>query len=128
MDEKKMELLKEKGWQIGSVVDFLGLTPEEAAYIELKLILADNVRQQRQNKQLTQMEIAKLLESSQSRVAKMEAGDPSVSLDLLIRALLSLGATKADLAQMLMQQGATASEKNNGRNGTILKDDEPVVS
>src|SRR5581483_4278956 len=43
---------------------------------------------------LSQAVVAKRLGSSQSRVAKMEAGDPSVSLDLLLRALLALGATR----------------------------------
>jgi hypothetical protein len=31
----------------------------------------------------------------------MEAGDPSVSLDLLIKSLLALGTTKRDLAGMI---------------------------
>ena len=53
------------------------------------------------NYKLTQEQVARLLKSSQSRVAKMEAGDPSVSLDLLVRSLLALGASKKHLAQML---------------------------
>jgi hypothetical protein len=45
--------------------------------------------------------LAKKLKSSQSRVAKMEAADPSVSLDLLLRAYFATGATKGDLAKVL---------------------------
>jgi len=73
----------------------------EAAYIQLKTELGDRLRQRRENQKMTQHELARLMRSSQSRVAKMEAGDPSVSLDLLVRSLLSLGATKEDLARTL---------------------------
>ncbi|NHZ71491.1 MAG: helix-turn-helix domain-containing protein [Aquificales bacterium] len=101
MNKNKQKQLREKGWTVGSVDEFLELTPEESAYIELKLTLATNLRQRRRDQQLTQMELAKLLHSSQSRVAKIESGDPSVSLDLLVRSLLTLGATHSDLAHMI---------------------------
>ena len=101
MDEKKRKKLEEAGWAIGSTEDFLGLTPEEAAYINLKLTLAQNLRTERQNNQLTQKELARLIKSSQSRLAKMESGDPSVSIDLLIRGLFALGKTPKDLSLML---------------------------
>ena len=101
MDEKKRKKLEEAGWTVGSTADFLGLTPEEAAYINLKLTLAQNLRTERQNNQLTQKDLARLIKSSQSRIAKMESGDPSVSLDLLIRGLFALGKTPQDLSLML---------------------------
>ena len=103
MDKEKQERLAKAGWSVGNAEDFLELTPEEAAYIELKLTLAQNLRAERQNNQLTQEELARLLKSSQSRVAKMEAGDPSVSLDLLIRGLFALGKTPRDLSRLLAQ-------------------------
>ncbi len=101
MDRVKKQRLKAKGWRIGRVEEFLNLTPEEKEYIELKLALARQVRTRRQQSKLTQIEMAKLLKSSQSRVAKMEGGDPSVSLDLLIRSLIALGATKKELARII---------------------------
>lgn len=101
MDQKKKQRLEAKGWRVGSAEEFLELTPEEAVYVELKLALSEHLKQRRQQKKLTQVELATLLKSSQSRVAKMEAGDPSVSLDLLIRSLLALGATKKDLAKII---------------------------
>ena len=101
MDKEKQQKLEENGWTVGSVDEFLELTVEESAYIELKLTLATNLRQRRQEQHLTQMELAKLMRSSQSRVAKIEAGDPSVSLDLLVRSLLTLGVTQSDLAHMI---------------------------
>jgi transcriptional regulator with XRE-family HTH domain len=77
------------------------LPPDEAAYIQLKTELGDRLRQRRESQKMTQHELARLIRSSQSRVAKMEAGDPSVSLDLLVRSLLALGATREDLDRIL---------------------------
>jgi len=79
----------------------LGLTVEEARFIELKLALSRWLRERREAQKLTQVDLAQRLKSSQSRIAKMEAGDPSVSLDLLIRSLFALGATKRDLARVI---------------------------
>ncbi len=101
MDKAKKQYLEEKGWKVGGVDEFLNLTPEEREYIEVKLALSRTVREQRERKNLTQVEVARLLKSSQSRIAKMEAGDPSVSLDLLIRLLIALGASKRDLARAI---------------------------
>jgi DNA-binding XRE family transcriptional regulator len=101
MRKTKRAALERKGWKFGSAEDFLGLTPEEAAYVEMKLRLSESLRKRRQRRKLTQTELAKLIKSSQSRVAKMETGDPSVSLDLLIRSLLALGASEKDLARTI---------------------------
>lgn len=101
MNNNKRKRLEEKGWKVGSVQEFLKLSPEESAYIELKLVLSRNVQNYRKAKRLTQIELARRIQSSQSRVAKMESGDPSVSMDLLVRSLLALGATKKRLAGML---------------------------
>ena len=101
MREKKRKRLEAKGWKVGSAAEFLDLTPEEMAYIELKLRFAESLRKHRQRRKLTQIDVAKLISSSQSRVAKMEAGDPSVSLDLLVRSLLALGASKRELARII---------------------------
>ena len=106
MDESKRRWLEAKGWKVGTVAEFLDLSPEEAAYVELKLALSKNLQQTRQDKKMTQEQLAKLLKSSQSRVAKMEAGDPSVSLDLLVRSLLVLGTSRKGLARMLAERNA----------------------
>lgn len=82
MDKKKIEELKSKGWKVGGIEDFLDLTEEKLVYIELKLKLSDMVRELREKKNLTQVEASKILQSSQSRISKMEAGDPSISIDL----------------------------------------------
>jgi DNA-binding XRE family transcriptional regulator len=101
MREAKRRRLESKGWKVGNAKDFLDLSPEESAYIEMKLELAECLRVQRERRKLTQMELAKLVNSSQSRVAKMEAGDPSVSMDLLVRSLLALGAPKRKVAKII---------------------------
>lgn len=93
--------LEKKGWRIGEVDEFLGLSEEESEFIELKLKLSEAFRSKRQQKGLTQVEIARTLRSSQSRVAKMEAGDPSVSVDLLIRALFALGTTRREIGRVV---------------------------
>jgi ribosome-binding protein aMBF1 (putative translation factor) len=101
MRKQKKKRLESKGWKIGTVKEFLGLSNEESAYIELKIKLAAGLKQRRREKGLSQLDLAAKLQSSQSRVAKMEAGDPSVSLDLLIRSLISLGASERELSKII---------------------------
>lgn len=101
MNKAKQRRLEQDGWKVGSAKELLGLTREESAYIEMRLALSRNLRALRTRKRLTQVQAARMLGSSQSRVAKLEAGDPSVSLDLLVRSNLALGASKKDLAKTL---------------------------
>ncbi len=101
MRNAKQKRLEAKGWKVGNADEFLGLSPEESTYIEMKLELADSLRKRRQRRKLTQIQLARMVKSSQSRVAKMEAGDPSVSIDLLVRSLLALGASKRDVAKII---------------------------
>jgi ribosome-binding protein aMBF1 (putative translation factor) len=101
MRKQKKKRLESKGWKIGTVKEFLGLSAEESAYIELKIKLATGLRQRRREKGLSQLDLAAKLQSSQSRVAKMEAGDASVSLDLLIRSLITLGASERELSRII---------------------------
>ena len=101
----KRQRLERNGWKVGDAQDLLQLTDDEVTYIELKLALGDQLKNLREKKAITQVELAKLLSSSQSRVAKMETGDPSVSIDLLVKGLLALGATRKQIA------GAMASAR-----------------
>lgn len=102
MEQAKKKKLEAAGWKVGTVQEFLNLTPEETAYIELRLRLGDAVRKLRKRKRLTQEQLANLMGSSQSRVAKAEAADSSISLDLLIRSLLAMGVSNRDLAQVIV--------------------------
>ena len=101
MDKAKRKRLEAKGWRFGTVEEFLQLTPEESRYIEMKLALSRKLNERRREKKMTRRQLARLLKSSQSQVAEMEEGDPSVSLDLLVRSLLYLGAQQKDLARMI---------------------------
>ncbi|MBQ14800.1 MAG: transcriptional regulator [Gammaproteobacteria bacterium] len=101
MEAAKRKRLEIRGWKIGSVDEFLDLSPEEVAYIELKHALSNSLKERRAKGNLSQVEVAKLVKTSQSRVAKMEAGDPSVSIDLLVKSLLALGASPEDLAKAI---------------------------
>lgn len=101
MRANKRKKLEASGWKVGSVDEFLGLTPEESAYIEMKLALSSSLKERRCQRNLSQVELAKLVHSSQSRVAKMESGDPSVSIDLLMKSLLALGASPKEVAKAL---------------------------
>lgn len=109
MKPAKKKRLEAKGWKVGSAEAFLELTREEAALVDLRLRLADAVRQLRKEKRLTQVQLARLLGSSQSRVAKAEAAEESVSLDLLIRSLLAMGATTRDLARVIGASKSSAA-------------------
>jgi len=105
MRVSKKRKLEAKGWRVGDADDFLDLSPEESAYIELKLRLADSLRRTRIRLRFTQEKVASLLHSSQSRVAKMEAGDSSVSIDLMIRSLIELGVSNRDLGRIIARNG-----------------------
>ncbi|MGL6344018.1 MAG: helix-turn-helix domain-containing protein [Waterburya sp.] len=102
MDAEKRKRLEAAGWTVGNTSDFLELTPAETELVELKVQLALLVKELRKNKNLSQNALAKKMGSSQSRIAKIESGDPSVSLDLIVRALLTSGATRQELAQVIM--------------------------
>jgi transcriptional regulator with XRE-family HTH domain len=69
----------------------------------------EETKRETRKRKRTEAALAKRLRSSQSRVAKMEAGDPSISLDLLLRAFFATGATKRDLARVLTSRGSAAA-------------------
>ena len=101
MQANKRAKLEASGWKIGTTADFLNLTSDESAHIEMKLALSRSLRERRLSKKFSQIELAKMIHSSQSRVAKMEAGDPSVSMDLIMKSLLALGASPKDVAKAI---------------------------
>ena len=101
MDTAKKDRLAASGWRAGDAAEFLELTAEEAALVEMRLALADYLREVRAEHGLTQSQVARKLGSSQSRVAKMEAADATVSLDLLVKALLALGASRAEVGAVI---------------------------
>ena len=101
MDKKRKQQLEEKGFRVGSAADFLELTPEEEAYIDIRLDISNMVKSQRAKRGWTQEQLARSIGSSQSRIAKLEGGDPGISLDLMFKALLRLGTSKKQLGKLL---------------------------
>lgn len=101
MKDSKRKRLEAAGWRVGSVAEFLGLSPEESLVIEMKLAIAEAVRARRRSLGWTQHELAERFGSSQSRVAKLEAGERNVSMELLLTAFLSTGGTHADVVRVL---------------------------
>lgn len=101
MNPEKKARLEKAGWKVGTPAELLGLSSAEAAYVELRLRLSDAVRGLRRKKKLSQTALAGRMGSSQSRVAKLEAADETVSLDLMVRSLLALGASSTDLARII---------------------------
>ena len=101
MKADKRQKLEAAGWHVGDAQEFLDLTPGEAEFVEIKLALARRVRELREERHWTQAEFARLVGSSQSRVAKMESADPTVSVDLLVRSLLAAGADRRELGRVV---------------------------
>lgn len=99
MRAAKQRRLEKSGWRVGDAAEFLGLDEVESKLIDIKVSLAKLLRATRARRRLTQFELAQKIGSSQSRVAKLEAGDPSVSVDLLVRSLIAAGAKSTDLAK-----------------------------
>lgn len=101
MKADKRRRLRKAGWTVADSTQFLGLTPEEAAVVEIHVSLALGLRRRRQTLGLTQADLARRIGSSQSRVAKMEAVDPTVSMDLLVKALVAVGANRREIGRLV---------------------------
>jgi ribosome-binding protein aMBF1 (putative translation factor) len=106
MKKDKIKKLEKKGWKVSTVSEFLHLSREEEEYIELKLSLAHYFQELRKKKNLTQMQVAARIKSSQSRVAKIERAESSVSLDLIVRSIIALGSTKKEIGKIMLAKTA----------------------
>lgn len=114
MKTTKQAKLEQAGWRVGDAAAFLDLTPDETLFIEMKLALAAALKHRRLRLGLSQTELAERVGSSQSRVAKMENCDRSVSLDLLVRTLLALGVSRSDLAKALAASAPNRQARARG--------------
>jgi DNA-binding XRE family transcriptional regulator len=104
MKNAKRKRLEAAGWKIGTADELLGLTRQESEYVELKLALAEGIRLRRRLQRMTQNQLARLVGSSQSRIAKMEAADPTVALDLMVRSLFATGVGRRELASIIQRR------------------------
>ena len=115
MRADKRNRLEKAGWKVGSAREFLELTDAEAAVIDIRISLARELKRYRLRQNYSQAMAARIVGSSQSRVARMEAGDPSVSLDLLVRALLALGSTTSEVGRVIARAASHRSGLFNKR-------------
>ncbi len=111
MKISKKKKLEAAGWKVGSAAEFLELSDAEAMLVNMKVALAKQVKVLRKKKKITQQRLAKLIGSSQSRVAKLETADRSVSMELLIRALLAMGATPAQVGAIVGPRSVKGTKK-----------------
>ena len=116
MKSTKRKKLERAGWRVGSTQDFLGIDDAEMALIDMRVSLASELHRRRVERNMSQRDLATEIGSSQSRVAKMEAGDPSVSIDLLLRSLITTGSTRHDIGRTIAQsqrrKGKTVSARH----------------
>src|SRR5438094_8256032 len=101
MKQSKREKLAKLGYRITTTQECLGLSDEEMALIDLKLSLIETLKDLRSTRKMTQQQLARLIHSSQSRVAMLERGRPDVSLDLICRALFALGLNRRELGRAI---------------------------
>lgn len=121
MDKKKRDALETAGFRVGDYGDFLGLTVEERRLVELRLAIGRTVRERRESQHLTQQQLAQKMKSSQSRVAKIEAGGVGISLDLLFRGLFAVGGTVEDLIADKAGRGTGTRKPTNGARAASRK-------
>lgn len=119
MKTAKRKQLEAAGWKVGSASEFLELSDAEEMLVNMKLALAANVKTLRQQKKVTQQELAKRIGSSQSRIAKLEVADRSVSMELFVRSLAALGASRAQIGKIVGTQVAT--QKKTRRKQQLAK-------
>ena len=111
MKKRKRDRLEAEGWRVGSTAELLALSSEEAALVEIKVVLSRSLRLRRLERGISHAALARKLKSSPSRVAKMESADRSVSVELLLRALFALGATPRDVGKALLAPGGKAKPR-----------------
>ena len=111
MHASKRKKLEAAGYQVGDAADFLGLSPEEAALIDMKVKLSNQLVELRKKGGISQTALANMIGSSQSRVAKMEACDPSVSMDLMFKSAFALGADQTRIGNFITSLSGVAATK-----------------
>lgn len=117
MKASKQKKLEAAGWKVGSASEFLELSDAEEMLVNMKLALAANVRTLRQQKRMTQQDLAKRIGSSQSRIAKMEVADRSVSMEMFVRSLAALGASRTQIGKIVGTRAVRPEQATRGKKG-----------
>lgn len=111
MHVSKRKKLEAAGYRVGDAADFLELSPEEVALIDMKVKLSGQLVELRKKAGISQGVLARRIGSSQSRVAKMEACDPSVSMDLMFKTAFALGADQTRIGKFISSMSGVAVTK-----------------
>ena len=106
MTKAKQKKLEKIGYKITDTQQFLNLSDREMAIIDLKVNLTQKLREVRKAAGITQKQLAKLMSSSQSRMAMLEGGAPDISLELICRALFALGVSSVELGRTISSRRA----------------------
>jgi predicted XRE-type DNA-binding protein len=96
-----MKRRKGKTWVETDVEELLDLSAEDLVIVEFRAALAVALQRARKRKKLTQEEAAEVIGTSQAQVSKMEAGQSSITIDRLIKALASLGVSRPAILRAL---------------------------
>lgn len=101
MDTQTLKRLEEAGFVPTTVAEFVGLSPAEAALVETRARFTPLLKQTRTARGWTQAQLARALGTRQQTIARAERGGSSVSLDFLLRALLTAGLSLSDVGDEL---------------------------
>ena len=115
MKPSKQRKLEASGWKVGSSSDFLELSDAEEMLVNIKLSLANKVKELRKKRKITQQQFAKLLGSSQSRIAKLEKADRSVSVELLMRSLVTLGVSRSQIGKIVGTKSSISEHEDSAK-------------
>jgi transcriptional regulator with XRE-family HTH domain len=125
MTPEEARNLEANGWRFGNYADFLGLSPAQAAGIEVKHSLRRLLKQCREERGWTQIEAAKQIGISQSQYSTMEKGHPQVSLDQLVQALTILGVSAEHIGEAIRtseEEVRTTSDSDLSRSTSLTED------
>ena len=101
MDALTKKLMQEAGFESGSVGELLGLSEAQETLVETKVRLTELLREERRARGWSQNRLAQAMEKKQQVVARIEMAHRSVSLDLLLRALFTMGVKPSRVAREL---------------------------
>jgi ribosome-binding protein aMBF1 (putative translation factor) len=100
MNIEKRKRLEAAGWVSGDAADFLGMSPEEARLLKIKLNLAREIESQRKKKGISQTALAAQIDMKHPNFARLKKNPERVTMDVLFKILLSLGNSPKRIAAL----------------------------
>ena len=100
MDAERKKKREAADWKFGDYADFLDMTPEEKAVVEIRLAATREMERLRAENPISQEELARRMGTKQPNVSKLFKNPGKATLDTLFRALLALGSTPKKIAAL----------------------------